>query len=825
MRTLVQDLRYGLRVLVKSKGFAAVAVVTLALGIGANTAIFSLIDKLLWRQLPVSEPGRLVLLSAESLNPRFLNTIFSYPDYKDYRDRNSVLSGLVAFRDAEVTVGAGEGAERVNGELVSGNYFDVLGVRAERGRAIRPEDDAAPGQSMVVVLSHGLWQRRFGADPPVVGQTVTLGGASYTVVGVAPAGFNGLALERPTYFWVPLAAEQQLTGEQLFALDKRGAAWLRLVGRLKPGVSLEQARAGLDLLARQVRDANTPEGERGRPFYERRMLLEPGGGGISILRKDLSKPLELLLATVGLILLVACANVANLLFARAAARRKEVAVRLALGAGRARLVRQLLTESVLLALAGGTAGLLFAEWLTGLLLTYNPYKIDLAQTSFAAGPDARVLAFTFAVSTLCGVVFGLIPALQSSRPDLLPALKGEVSALGRKGARLGPRGPLVVLQVALALVVLVGAGLLVRSLRNLFAIDPGFRAAGVLLVPVSLDSKNYDEPRARAFLRELNERLRALPGVASVTTATVTPMGGGVYTRSLTVEGYAPQPGENIGVDANEVGPGYHELMGIPLVEGRGFTERDAAGAPPVAVINEAMARQYFPGQNPLGRHLFLGKGSAPLEIVGVARDSKFHSLTEPPLAHLDTPILQDPYAYRSVVFHVRAKADAAALLADVRREVKALDPALPFADAGTLTDELGNSLAAARMAAQLSALFGAVALLLSAVGLYGAISYSVEQRTREIGIRMALGARPRDVLALVIAKGLLLTAAGAGLGLAAALALTRLASGLLYGVSATDPTTFAAVALLLSAVALAACYVPARRATKVDPMVALRYE
>ena len=825
MRTLWQDLRYGARALIKSPGFTAVAVLSLALGIGANTAIFSLIDKLLWRSLPVREPGQLVLLSAESVNPRFLNTVFSYPDYRDYRDMNRVFSGLIAFRDAEVEVGAGDEAGRAAGELVSGNYFDVLGVGAARGRTIRPEDDASPGKSPVVVLSHGLWQRRFGSDPDIVGKAVTLAGASYTVVGVAPSGFNGLTLERPTYFWVPLAMQQQLTSENLFASGNRGAAWLKLVGRLKAGVTAAQAQAGLDVLARQVRDANTPESDRGRPFYERRMLLEPTGNGISILRKDLSKPLTLLLATVGLILLIACANVANLLLTRAASRRKEIAVRLALGASRARLVRQLVTESLLLASLGGAAGLLFAEWLAGLLLTYNPYRIDLAQTTFGITLDARVLAFTLFASALSGLVFGLVPALRSSRPDLIPALKGEVAALRQGAARLGPRGLLVVLQVALSLVVLVGAGLLVRSLRNLFAVDPGFRPAGVLLVPVSLPSKKYDEARGREFFRELTGRLRALPGVERVSSATVTPMGGEVFTRSVTVEGYTPEPGQNIGVDSNEVGPGYHELMGIPLVQGRGFTEQDGAGAPRVAVISEAMARVYFAGQNPLGKRLWLGKGSPPLEVIGVARDSKYHTLTESPLPHLDTPILQDPYAYLDVTVNVRASGDAAALLPAVRREVKALDPSLTLAGAGTLTEELGNSLAAARMAATLTTLFGLVALLLSAVGLYGAISYSVAQRTREIGIRMALGAQSSDVLTLVIGKGLILTAAGAGVGLAAALALTRLATGLLFGVSATDPATFVAITLLLSAAALLACYIPARRAAKVSPTVALRYE
>ncbi len=822
MSLLWQNTRYGLRMLRKSPGFTAVAVVSLALGIGANTAIFSLVDKLLLRTLPVKAPEQLMLLSSESISPHFINNIFSYPDYADYRDQNQVCSGLIAFNQTSLNLGSDEQAAKVTGEYVSGNYFDVLGVQTVRGRASTPEEERAPDAQPVAIVSYGLWQRRFSADPDLVGKAVTLNGVSCTVIGIAPGEFTGMTLERPTDIWVPLLLRPQLT-PGFAGLTKRNGAWLKIMGRLRPGVTSEQARAGLDVLATQIRGTYLSESERHLPFNERRMLLESGGKGISILRQEFSRPLLLLMAVVGLILLIACTNVANLLLARSTVRRKEMAVRLALGAGRARLINQLLTESVLLALIGGATGLLLAPWLTEALLAFHP-RLATAPDTLRQVLDMRVFGFTLLVALLSGLIFGLVPALQSAQADLTLALKDEGSMLGRGPRRLSPRNLLVIAQVALSLVVLVGAGLFVKSLRQLFAIDPGFKPANVLIVPLDLTEKKFDERSGPAFYRQITERLKALPGVAEVSAASVIPMSGSVMTNSVIVEGYETKPGENIGIDANTVGPDYHRLMGIPLVRGRDFTAQDRADAPGVCIINEAMARLYFPAQDPIGKWLKLGDASPQLEIVGVARDSKYHELTEAAQPHLDLPLLQQA-SFRFLNLHLRATSDAASLLPVVRREIKGLDPHLSLLDMRTMAGWLSDSIAAARMAATLVGLFGLIALLLAAIGLYGVLSYSVNRRRREIGIRLALGARTGDVLRLVLREGMTLVFIGTGLGLGGAFVSTRLFASLLYGVSATDPLTFVGVSLLLVLIALLACYLPARRATKVDPMSALRYE
>jgi predicted permease len=826
MNTLIHDLRYSLRGLWRSPAFTAIAIFSIAIGIGANTAIFSLVDKILLRSLPVKEPQQLVLLTAESANPKFLNNIFSYPDYVDYRDQNQVLSGLLAFNQGNFKMGTGEQIEKISLELVSGNYFDVLGVKTLLGRTIQPEDNRRDGAHPVVVLSHGFWQRRFDSNPTIVGQQIIIEGENYTVIGVAQQSYRGMSLEYPADAWMPLMMRGQLL-KTLLATQERKLAWLKLVGRLKPEVTQAQAQASLDLTARNIREAVTPPADRNLPFYERRMLLEPAAQGISYLRPKLNQTLKLLMTVVGLLLLIACANVATLLLARATTRRKEVAVRLALGASRWRLIRQLLTESLVLALIGAVVGLMFAPWLHDLLLAYQP-NLTIAPTVLSDSLDGRVLGFALLLTVFSGVVFGLVPALQSSRPNLVPALR-DADMLQQRERWWNARNLLVIAQVALALVVLIGAGLFIKSLRNLFAIDPGFQPENVLLVPVALPRERYANQKTEEqfrqigaqqnqFYSQLVERVRTLPGVVAATTASITPMSGSVGTMGVTIEGYQGQPGQNIGIDYNRVGPGYHELLGIPIVQGRGFTASDRLGTPNVVVINEAMARLYFPHQNPLGKRLNVG------EIIGVMRDTKIHKLIETPLPHFDQPALQHPYGGFARIL-IRTADDPMNLVAAVRKEVKALDPEASVDRITTVSAELSNSLAPERMAAALTSVFGGIALLLSAVGLYGVMAFAVSRRTREIGIRMAIGASRSDVLKLILREGALLVASGLALGLAGALAVTRLIATQLYGVTATDPLTFVLISGLLTFIAFLACWLPARRATRVDPMIALRYE
>jgi macrolide transport system ATP-binding/permease protein len=822
MQTLLQDLRYGARMLLKNPGFTFVAIMTLALGIGANTAIFSLVDKLLVRWLPVREPGELVLLSAESINPRFLNTIFSHPDYLDFRDRNEVLTGLIAFIPIDGKLESGEKEEQVNVELVSGNYFEVLGVQTGSGRAFLPEEDQTPGTHPVAVLSYGFWQRRFGGDLDLIGKTVKINNVPLTVIGVASRGFTGTRLEGPVDLFAPLMMRPQLRPGGL-PLSERNAAWLRLLGRLKPGVTQPQAQASLDLLARQIREANMLPSTRGLPFNERRMMLESGGRGVSILRTEMSGTLKLLMTIGSLLLLSACANLASLLLVRSAARRKEIALRLALGASRSRLIAQLMTESLLLVLPGASAGLLVAPWLYDLLLAFQP-RVSLAQSALGDSLDGRVLIFTLLISLLSALLFGLLPALQSAGTDLVTALKDTEMSLGRRARHLNLRQLLVVGQIALTLVMLVGGGLFIKTLRNLLAIEPGFNTEKVLRVPLELPRQKYNAEKSNQFYSELSAQVKALPGVEAVSFASRTPLDGGRSLMSIVIEGYQTNPGENIGVAFNQAGPGYHEMMGIPIIEGRGFTEQDGAGAPGVVIINEALAQLYFPNQDALGKRLSRGPDKPWLEIIGVTPNIRLHELTESPAPQIDLPGLQHPPGNYAKIL-IRTTNEAAGLTAAVRREVQQLDPGVSIPRISTLFEELLDSIAPARMAATLTNLFGLTALLLAAIGLYGVMAFAVRQRRREIGIRMALGARKSDVLRMVVRQGMKLALIGVAIGLLAAFALTSLISKFLYGVSATDPLTFAAIALLLMIVALLACYIPARRATKVDPCVALRYE
>lgn len=822
LETLIQDLKFGVRMLRKNPGFSLIAVLSLALGIGVNTAIFSLVDKVMIRKLPVEEPERLVVV--KDSRGQGVSTGSNYPDFVDYRDRNEVFEGLVCYYQRALTLSERGQGERIQGLIVAGNYFTALRVRPALGRGFLPEEDKTPGTHPVVVLSYGLWQRRFGADPKVMGKVVNVNGYPFTVVGVAPAEFTGTIASNPPDVYVPMMMLSQLlppsTLDLLFGPRSRSSGWLQVLGRLKPGVSREQAAAAMTTLGSQVARAH-PNAD-GSPRVEPKFLIEDGSRGHTNLLQDIRFPLQMLMATVGMILLIACANVANLLLARAGARRKEIAVRLAIGAGRGRLIRQLLTESMLLATLGGAAGLALAASISGLIVSFTPPN-TFANLTLDNRLDWRVLSFTLVISLLTGILFGLAPALSASRPDLVSALKDESTLLGHRSRRLSLRNLLVVGQVALSLMVLVGAGLCVRSLQNLQAIDTGFDPAKVLVMSVDVSLSGYSKERGLQFYSDLLERVARLRGVEAVSLATQIALGDG-FGGTMRAEGYAPKVGEDLSSDFNQIGPGYFRTMKIPLLDGREFGASDTATTPPVAIINEAAARRFWPGQSPVGRRVIVGRApdESVREIVGVVKDSKYRRLTEELRPAVFTPFLQ---RYRGdMSLHVRTTGEPGAMIAAVRSEVQALDANLPLYNIRTLEEQKNSSLYTSRMAATLLTVFGLLALGLAAVGLYGVMAYAVNRRTREIGIRLALGAGQRDVFRLVIGHGMLLTLLGIAAGLAAAFGLTRLMRTMLYGVSPTDLLTFAAIACVLLLVALLACWIPARRAAKVDPLVALRH-
>jgi putative ABC transport system permease protein len=810
LEILWQDLRYGVRMLLKNPGFTTIAVLTLALGIGANTAIFTLLDKVLIRPLPVDQPQQLVTFVEDAGGAP---GIFSYPLYTELRDRNDVLSGVVAYEQGPFSLSDGNATERVIGQIVSGNYFGALGVRPALGRFFLPEEDRSPGTHPVIVISHGLWRRRFGADPAVLGKTVSVNGYPFTVVGVAPPEFTGTTLGAVNDLYVPIMMQAQTGPGRNGVLNNRNWGWLSLIGRLKPNVSREQAQAAL---ATPVEDANktfpgNPDKDADRMGDPTKVFLMDGSRGHTDRVKDLSLPLKLLMGVVGFILLIACANVANLLLARASARRKEIAVRLAVGASRFRILRQLLTESTILAALGGGAGLLVAYWFTGLLLGFQQQSNKVPR-SLDGSLDGRALGFTLGLSLLTGIVFGLAPALQASKPDHVAALKEDTPGLNGRARWLSLRNLLVVTQVALSLVVLIGAGLCLKSLRALQAINPGFEPARVVTASFDLGQNRYSEERGRQFISLLSERVVALPGVESVSFARIVAFSDVPWIGPANIEG-AKQQRANL----NFISPNYFQTLGIPLVRGREFTSQDAASAPLVFIVNEAAARRYWPGQEAIGKRLNGG------EVVGVVRNSKERGLTADASPTIYKPLLQN---YQSpLTLHVRTAMEGQPLLDALRREVRSLDGTLPVYDIGTLAQQKDGSLYTERLAAALLTLFGLLALSLAAVGIYGVLSYAVTERTREMGVRLALGARPRDLLKLVVGQGLTLTLIGLVIGVGASFALTRLIAKLLFGVSPTDPLTFIVIPLLLAGVALLACWIPARRATRVDPLAALRYE
>ena len=813
MDTLLQDVRFGFRLLTKNPGFALVALVSLALGIGANTAIFSLMDKLLLRQLPVERPEQLV--SVASYGGK--NNSFSYPLYTDYRDRNPVFSGLAAYFEAAFSLSDNGSTERVHGDLVSGNFFDVLGVTPAVGRFFAEEEDRTPGAHAVAVISYGLWKRRFNADPRVINRTVLLNAQPFTIIGVAPAEFTGVVRGSSPDLYVPMMMQDAAMPTWSGAIANRNMTWLELIGRLKPDFSRQQAQAAFAAFAAQLKQEISSDEN-----LDADIVLGDASRGQMYDVTEVASPLAWLMGMVGLVLLIACANVANLLIARAAARRKEIAIRLAIGAGRARLVRQLLTESLLLSVAGGALGLLVARWLADLLVSFLPPNRLVVETTL----DRRVLLFTLLLSVLTGIVFGLAPALQSSKPDVVAALKNEAATAGGRARRLSLRNLLVVSQVALSLLVLTSAGLCVRSLQKLLSIDMGFEPARVLVMSLDVALNGYQEPRGRAFFAQLTERLAALPGVESASLAALVPLADSSMNRSVRVEGYTPPDGRpTINFGFNIVGPNYFRTLGLPLIRGRDFAPQDREGAKRVVIINETIARTYWPDQDAIGKQIIFGRpgNEQYVEVVGVVKDTKYRSLTEAPRPMMYLPLAQ--YYRAGMALHVRSAGDPRALAAMVRREVQALDANLPVYNLRTLEDQRAGSLYVARFAATLSGFFGALALLLASVGIYGVMAYAVSRRTREIGIRMALGADRGVVLRMVLGEGLLLIGTGLGVGVLVTLAVTRLMAGLLYGVSATDPVTLIAVPIILVGVALGACFVPARRATRVNPMAALRYE
>jgi predicted permease len=837
--SLFKDIRFGLRGLLRRPAFTVVALVILALGIGANTAIFTLINAVILKPLPVSKPEELVFFNGESSEgtstmddgdiPSGWTRRFSYAAYRYFREHDPSFQELSAFRSGESRVSvrrpeaqSGEAAQRASAHLVSGNYFTVLGVSAMQGRLLANEDDMPVAQP-AAVISNGYWLQKLGGDQKIVGKNILLNGTAFTIVGVMPPQFFGTRVRRSPDFWLPLQFQPQIELRKSY-LDDQNVYWLNMIGRLKPGIQIAQAQAGVNVRLRQFlteRAGSQLNDDKRQAIQNSYATLAPGGRGLSGLRAFYSQALRMLMVIVALILLIACANVGNLLLSRAAARQAEISLRQALGASRGRLVRQLLTESLLLAVIGGVAGVIVAQWGVSVLVS------RLAATSpLDVRPDASIMLFTLGISLLSGVLFGIAPALRATRTDLTSALK-EKSAHGRK-RRFNLGSALVVVQVAVSLILLVGAGLFARSLINLQKEDLGFNRDNVLLASVDTRLAGYKPAELSAVYRLLYDRLSALPNVHSVTIASYSPMQGTSTNSTITVRGYTPSKDEDTGVSDVFIGPTFSETLGVPLLRGRDIGLQDTPNSPKVAVVNQAFAKAYFHEENPIGRRATFEENSDKddFEIVGVIGDSKYDNAKDKADKTVFRPILQvqDQQAFANV-FELRTLGDPLSLSAEVRTAVAQVNDKLSILNITSLRLQTDEALKEEKLIAQLVSFFGLLGLLLSCVGLYGIMAHAVVRRTNEIGIRMALGAERRNIIWMVLKESLVLVALGLIIGVPAAWGAAHLISSQLFGLKPSDPVTLLTSALLLTVVAALAGYLPARRASRVNPLVALRYE
>ena len=821
MNRILHDLRGGYRLMLKSPGFSLVAILSLALGIGANTAIFSVVSAVLFRPLPVKDPHQLVSLYSGFGSNRTIYGPFSYVDYVDFAEKTDVFSGLVAHFQDSMILGESDQGLQVQSAIVTGNYFSVLGVEAVRGRTFTAEEGRVKGANPVAVVSYSLWQKRFNGDPNLPGTTVKLKGHPFTVIGVVPERFTGTDLGRAPDIWVPMSMYAQV-GLSDTMMNERQNHWLSVIGRLKPGVTVEQAQARVNVLGKQLTQEYPTEWTKGKEERTVTVLSQSTAWYPPEVQSAIVGVSGLLMGIVGLVLVIACTNLANLMLARASSRRKEMSIRMALGAKRGRVIQQLLTESVLLSLVGGVVGVLIVSLSENLLAAFKPAVAS--QVTLDVGFDARVFIFTLLISVLTGVLCGLAPALQATKVDLVRDLKNESAFLGRGYRRYSVRNLLIVAQVSVSLVLLVGAGLFVRSLRNAQSIDPGFEMDHLLTMKLDTTVVGLEADKALAFYQSVMDQTRNVSGVRSVTMASSGPLEVVSGLRPVYVEGYSASAGEDMNYSFNIVAPDYFQTMGIPLVQGREFTEADTSKAPNVVIINETMARTFWPSESPIGKRISDNGQPGPYRVVvGVARESKYLTLGEAPRPYYYIPLQQD--FFPSARLHVRTVGDPQSMVNTVRSIVRGVDATVPISNVQTGGEHLGLALLVPRIGAMLLGPAGLVALVLGIIGLYGVMSYSVARRTKEIGIRMALGAQEVDVLRMVMKEGMGLVGIGLLLGLTVAFVITRVLTSFLYGISATDPLTFVAVSLILIAVALVSIFIPARKALKVQPNIALRYD